>query len=113
MEMLENYVVSTIIFFSNALGALGTVVIVIVALKAMVEFFSKLKQAEYDDVRLNLIRGLALGLEFGIGSSILKIFAVETVLDIALLAAIIFIRTFLIYVIYLEIKAYKKLRKAK
>ena len=113
MEELEKYLVSIIIFFSSLLGALGTFVIVFVAFKAMVEFFAKLKQAAYDDVRLNLIRGLALGLEFGIGSSILKIFAVETTLDIVLLAAIILIRTFLIYVIYKEIKAYKNMNKTK
>ena len=112
MEILEKYLVSTIIFFSNFLGALGTIVIVVVSIKAIIEFFVKISQSVYDDIRLNLIRGLALGLEFGIGSSILKIFAVETILDIALLAAIIIIRTFLIYVIYREIKAYKNLKDA-
>ncbi len=113
MEVLENYLVSIIIFFSNFLGALGTIVIVIVAIKAILEFFKKIKQDAYDDIRLKLIRGLALGLEFGIGSSILKIFAVETPLDVALLAAIIFVRTFLIYVIYREIKVYKNLSEDK
>lgn len=113
MEVLENYLVSVIIFFSNLLGALGTIVIVVVAIKAIAIFFVQIKLEAYDEIRLNLIRGLALGLEFGIGSSILKIFAVETVTDIALLAAIIIIRTFLIYVIYREIKAYKKMKEVK
>lgn len=100
----ESSLIEIIVLGANILDGFGAVVIMVVASRAIIEFFIRLKTADYDVIRLNLIRGLALGLEFKIGSSILKTVAITRLIDVELLAAILLIRTFLVFVIRREIK---------
>lgn len=104
MATFEKSIVSAIVFGADILDGFGAVVILVVAVKAVASFFMNIRQSDYDTIRLDLIRGLALGLEFKIGSSILKTVAVSRLVDVELLAAILLIRTFLVFVIHREIK---------
>ena len=104
MTGVENSLVNIIVLGASILDAFGAVVIVIVSARALLEFFIRFRAAYYDTIRLDLIRGLALGLEFKIGSSILRTVAVTTLVDVELLAAILLIRTFLVFVIRRELR---------
>lgn len=104
MARFEDSLIASIVFGADILDAFGAVVILVVAIRAVIEFAISIRKADYDVIRLNLIRGLALGLEFKIGSSILRTVAVTRLIDVELLAAILLIRTFLIFVIRREIK---------
>lgn len=104
MANIEDNLVNIIVFGAAILDTFGAIVIVIVSARALMEFFIRFSAINYDTIRLDLIRGLALGLEFKIGSSILRTVAVTNLFDVELLAAILLIRTFLVFVIRRELK---------
>lgn len=59
----------------------------------------------YVDYRRRSVRGLILGLEFLVAADIIKTVAVDyTMESVLMLAVIIFIRTFLVFALHLEIE---------
>lgn len=55
-------------------------------------------------IRLNLAQGMALGLEFKLGSEILRTVVVRELSEVAIVAAIIVLRAALTFLIHWEIK---------
>lgn len=55
-------------------------------------------------IRLNLAQGMALGLEFKLGSEILRTVVVRELSEVAVVAAIIVLRAALTFLIHWEIK---------
>ena len=55
-------------------------------------------------IRLNLAQGMALGLEFKLGSEILRTVVVRQLSEVAVVAAIIALRAALTFLIHWEIK---------
>ena len=98
---------SILLYADTLLSTLGTLVIVYAALKAMIMF---IKGVVSDSLSVNKLRcelgyGIILGLEFMIGADIIESMAQPTYYDIGILASLVFIRTFLSYVLGKELEA--------
>lgn len=81
---------------------MGVLVIVLTGLKGIWGFFKK-----DSHLRLNLVMGMALGLEFTLGSEILHTIVARGFAEIATVAAIVVLRVALTILIHWEIKAEK------
>ncbi len=84
-----------IIFFEF----MGVLVLIIAGIKGVVNYFSKNPLT-----RLNLAKGMAMGLEFKLGSEILRTVVVRELKEILTVAGIIGLRAALTFLIHWEIK---------
>lgn len=99
LEHLLHYVVETAIFCFEFMGVL---VIVLTGIRGIWGFFKK-----DSHLRLNLVMGMALGLEFTLGSEILHTIVARGFTEIATVAAIVVLRVALTVLIHWEIKSEK------
>lgn len=99
LEHLLHYMVEIAIVCFEFMGVL---VIVLTGLKGIWGFFKK-----DSHLRLNLVMGMALGLEFTLGSEILHTIVARGFAEIATVAAIVVLRVALTILIHWEIKAEK------
>ena len=83
--------------------SVGMAIIVISGIKGVISY---LRRAP--DVRLQLAQGMAMGLEFKLGSEILRTVIVRELSEVALGAAIIAVRAALTFLIHWEIKIEKE-----
>ncbi len=97
-EMLRHVVDMAIVGFEFV----GVFVIILAGLKGIRDYVKKSPQ-----IRLNLAIGMALGLEFKLGSEILRTVIVRDLAEIATVAAIIILRAALTFLIHWEIKEEK------
>lgn len=82
--------------------------ILIIAYSAFRGFYHYVRQQmKFNDtiIKIEIAKGLALGLEFKLGSEILRTILVRTMEEIKVLAAIIALRIVLTYVIHWEISS--------
>ena len=100
LEELLRYVVDiTILLFE----IVGVFVIIISGVKGIIDYIK-----HNPSIRLNLATGMALGLEFKLGSEILRTVVVRDLSEIATVAAIIALRAALTFLIHWEIKVEKE-----
>ena len=97
-ELLRHVVDIAIVGFEFV----GVFVIILAGLQGMRDYVRKNPQ-----IRLNLAIGMALGLEFKLGSEILRTVVVRDLAEIATVAAIIVLRAALTFLIHWEIKVEK------
>lgn len=81
---------------------IGVIIIVAAGVKGFIQYVRK-----DPSVRLQLAQGMALGLEFKLGSEILRTVIVRELSEIATVAAIIVLRAALTFLIHWEIKVEK------
>lgn len=99
LESLLRYVVDgSILLFEFV----GVIVIIISGMRGIRDYIKHNPQ-----IRLNLATGMALGLEFKLGSEILRTVIVRDLSEIATVAAIIALRAALTFLIHWEIKVEK------
>ena len=82
---------------------IGVVIIVAAGVKGLIQYVKK-----DPSVRLQLAQGMALGLEFKLGSEILRTVVVRELSEVALVAAIIAVRAALTFLIHWEIRIEEK-----
>ena len=100
LEELLRYVVDiTILLFE----IVGVFVIIISGVKGIIDYIK-----HNPSIRLNLATGMALGLEFKLGSEILRTVVVRDLSEIATVSAIIALRAALTFLIHWEIKVEKE-----
>ena len=102
MEILET--LKTILEYVVEVGILifefiGVGVIIWTSLVSLAKYIRR-----KDDTRIYLAKGLAMGLEFKLGSEILRTVVVREWREIAIVAGIIFLRAALTFLIHWEIK---------
>ena len=85
---------------------MGVLVIIISGLRGIYDYVKR-----NPIIRLNLAQGMALGLEFKLGSEILRTVVVREFSEIATVAAIIALRAALTFLIHWEIKVEKESEK--
>ncbi len=85
----------------------GVVIIVAAGVKGLFNYIRK-----DPSVRLQLAQGMALGLEFKLGSEILRTVIVRELSEVALVAAIIAVRAALTFLIHWEIQIEEKTKAA-
>lgn len=97
MELLLQYIVEicTII-----LEMFGIAVLVFTAIKCFYKWIKK----DADHLRLNLAQGIALSLEFKMGSEVLRTVVVREWEELGILGAVILLRGLLTFLIHWEIK---------
>lgn len=79
--------------------AVGVLVILATGVRGVIDCLRR-----SDDARLRLAQGMAIGLEFKLGSEILRTVVVREFAEIGLVAAIIGLRAALTFLIHWEIK---------
>ena len=100
LEIVLRHVVDiTILIFEFV----GVIVIIISGLRGIWDYIK-----HNPSIRLNLATGMALGLEFKLGSEILRTVVVRDLSEIATVAAIIALRAALTFLIHWEIKIEKE-----
>lgn len=99
MELLLRHVVDMAIIFFEFIGVF---VIIFAGIRGIWDYGKHNPQ-----IRLNLATGMALGLEFKLGSEILRTVVVRDLSEIATVAAIIALRAALTFLIHWEIKVEK------
>ncbi|MEG0215288.1 MAG: DUF1622 domain-containing protein [Hungatella sp.] len=99
MELLLRQVVDIAIILFEFVGVF---VIIIAGIRGVWDYLKHNTQ-----IRLNLATGMALGLEFKLGSEILRTVVVRELSEIATVAAIIALRAALTFLIHWEIKVEK------
>ncbi len=97
-ELLQHVVDIAIVIFEFV----GVFVIIAAGLRGIWDYAKRNPQ-----IRLNLATGMALGLEFKLGSEILRTVIVRELEEIATVAAIIALRAALTFLIHWEIKVEK------
>jgi len=93
--LLNNFVEIAIMLFEF----IGVIIITLTGIKGIIEYMTKNPQT-----RLNLAKGLAMGLEFKLGSEILRTVVVREFSEILLAGGIILLRSALTFLIHWEIK---------
>lgn len=99
LDLLLRYVVDGSILLFEFVGVF---VIIIAGIQGVWNYFK-----HNPLIRLNLATGMALGLEFKLGSEILRTVVVRDLSEIATVAAIIALRAALTFLIHWEIKVEK------
>ncbi len=102
---IEHYIETLAIYIIYLLEVLG---IFIIAYSCVRGFFSYVREKlKFNDtcIKIEIAKGLALGLEFKLGGEILRTILVRTLTEIKVLAAIIILRVVLTFVIHWEISS--------
>ncbi|MBU5331649.1 DUF1622 domain-containing protein [Anaerocolumna aminovalerica] len=94
-ELLSKVVDYAIFFFEF----MGVIVLILAGIRGVINYFRKNPLT-----RLNLAKGMAMGLEFKLGSEILRTVVVRDVWEILTVAGIIILRAALTFLIHWEIK---------
>lgn len=89
----------------HILEAMGVFVIIFAALKAFLQYAKRLFNFADDNVKIELAKALALGLEFKLGGEILRTLMVRTLDEMLVLGSIILLRVILTFVIHWEIES--------
>lgn len=82
----------------------GVLVLIVSGIRGIVDYFRRNPL-----IRLNLAKGMALGLEFKLGSEILRTVVVREFSEILLVGGIILLRAALTFLIHWEIKNEEKI----
>lgn len=100
MSELLNNILSIIVEYSILLFEfIGVLVLIIAGIRGIFEYFTRNPLT-----KLNLAKGMAMGLEFKLGSEILRTVVVRELSEVTIVAAIIAIRAALTWLIHWEIK---------
>lgn len=102
--ILEHIVQGGILFFEF----IGVAVIIGTSLVSLYKLAMR-----KDDTRIYLAKGLAMGLEFKLGSEILRTVVVREWKEIAIVAGIIILRAALTFLIHWEIREEERVRESK
>ena len=97
MDMILTFVVETCTIL---LELFGIAVLVFTAVKCFIQWIKK----DNHHLRLNLAEGIALSLEFKMGSEVLRTVVVRDWEELGILGAVILLRGLLTFLIHWEIK---------
>lgn len=103
MEMLEMFLLNVVEIAILLFEFLGVGVLIFAGIRGIVQYMKREPLT-----RLNLAKGMAMGLEFKLGSEILRTVVVREFKEIALVACIIALRAALTLLIHWEIKNEEK-----
>lgn len=96
---LETFLESCVGIAIHGFELVGVIIIIVAGIKGVIGYIRR-----DPSVRLQLAQGMALGLEFKLGSEILRTVVVRELTEVALVAAIIAVRAALTFLIHWEIR---------
>ena len=94
-SMLETIIIYAVLLFEYT----GVIIIIIACIKGIINHIKRETKT-----RLYLAQGMAMGLEFKLGSEILRTVLVRDISEIIIVASIIALRALLTFLIHWEIK---------
>lgn len=103
-EIIDELFLSAVQYSTLAIEFIGVAVLVFTVLKCVVQMIMK-KSAH---IRLDLAEGIALSLEFKMGSELLRTVVVRELRELLILGAVILLRAALTFLIHWEITNEKK-----
>lgn len=102
--MLEHLVEQLLDTLIPLLELMGIVVVALSALIAFIRYSCELVHQTGLDVKIQLGKGMALGLEFKMAAEILKTVLIRELEELVVLGAIILLRALLSFLIHFEMK---------
>lgn len=99
VEILHSILTKVVDYAIFFFEFMGVIVLILAGIRGVINYFRKNPLT-----RLNLARGMAMGLEFKLGSEILRTVVVRDVEEILTVAGIIVLRAALTFLIHWEIK---------
>ena len=99
IENIELYLTYLVQFCTIILELFGVVVLIFTAIKCFIQWIKK-----DTSLRLKLAQGIALSLEFKLGSEVLRTVVVRDWEELGILGAVIVLRGLLTFLIHWEIK---------
>jgi uncharacterized membrane protein len=103
MDLLELFLDNLVGYAIHGFELIGVLILIVSGIRGFIQYLRK-----DPNVRLHLAQGMALGLEFKLGSEILRTVIVRELSEVALVAAIIAVRAALTFLIHWEIKSEEK-----
>lgn len=103
IRTIESYLTYIVEFCTTTLELFGIIILVITALKCFKEWI-----CHDTKVRLDLAQGIAVSLEFKVGSEVLRTVIVREWEELVILGAVILLRGLLTFLIHWEIKHEEK-----
>ncbi|WP_434311490.1 DUF1622 domain-containing protein [Hominifimenecus sp. rT4P-3] len=103
MELLEETLQTIVQFAILLFEYIGVLVIMVAGVRGIINYIRR-----NPETRLILAKGLAMGLEFKLGSEILRTVVVRELQEIFIVASIIALRAILTFLIHWEIKNEEK-----
>lgn len=103
LHNIELFLTYTVEISTVLLELFGVVVLVYTAVKSFISW-----TRHSDNLRLELAQGIALSLEFKMGSEVLRTVIVREWSELGILGAVIFLRGLLTFLIHWEIKHEKE-----
>lgn len=97
--VFHNFLTSLVNYAILLFEFTGMMIIIIAGCRGIYEYVTR-----KSGTRLHLAKGMALGLEFKLGSEILRTVAVRSLTEILMVASIIALRALLTFLIHWEIK---------
>ena len=104
IEHMELFLNDSVEICTILLELLGIAVLVFTAIKCFIQWLKK----DNHHLRLNLAEGIALSLEFKMGSEVLRTVIVRVWEELGILGAVILLRGLLTFLIHWEIKNEEK-----
>jgi uncharacterized membrane protein len=98
-ELLNNVLVTIVEYSILLFEFIGVFILIIAGIRGIFQYFTRNPLT-----KLNLAKGMAMGLEFKLGSEILRTVVVRELSEVTIVAAIIAIRAALTWLIHWEIK---------
>ncbi|SDL07124.1 DUF1622 domain-containing protein [Natronincola ferrireducens] len=103
--MLEDFIEVVAHYAIGTLELIGIFIIGYTALRSFLKYVKEKLTFNDTCIKIELAKGLALGLEFKLGGEILRTILVRTMDDIKILGTIIILRLILTFVIHWEISS--------
>ena len=109
MNVLHTAIEIILPYMISLLEIIGIFVVFWSSLQGFWQYFGNTFMKKKFDLRINLAKGLAMGLEFKMAAEILKTVLVQSLDELYVLGAVILIRALLSILIHAEIKHEKEM----
>ncbi|AKL96954.1 hypothetical protein CACET_c35230 [Clostridium aceticum] len=101
--MFEHYIHEIVTYVIYTLELIGIFIITYSAVRGFIKYIGERLKFNDTCIKIEIAKGLALGLEFKLGGEILRTILVRTMDEIKVLGMIIILRVVLTFVIHWEI----------
>lgn len=108
---IEHFLLEALEWLVPICEIIAVVVILVAVGTALFFYIRNIFTPDEKDVKINLISGLSLGLEFAMAAEILKTIQKHELKDLAVLGAVILMRVVLAFSIHYELKDHKKIQQ--
>ena len=107
---IEHFLLEALEWVVPICEIIAVIVILVAVGTAFFYYIRNIFTPDEKDVKINLISGLSIGLEFAMAAEILKTIQKHDLMDLALLGAVIVMRVILAFAIHYELKDHKKMQ---